>query len=154
MNNIYIIQITISVILLLLLHYFMYIWTKELENKNCDCSDIIHRKIINYGSIVFFIILIFNYINIITNNIFIKPSIFISILLTTISIIYLSIIIDYIRKLKEKQCECSEDWKRKYGYIFSIIYLILSVLTLVIITMFLIFGGYPILKKIEDNIKK
>jgi hypothetical protein len=154
MNSIYIIQITISVILLFLLHYFMYIWTKELENKNCDCSDIIHRKIINYGSIVFFIILIFNYINIITNNIFIKPSIFISILLTTISIIYLSIIIDYIRKLKEKQCECSEDWKRKYGYIFSIIYLILSVLSLVIITMFLIFGGYPILKKIEDNIKK
>lgn len=154
MNNIYIIQITISVILLFLLHYFMYIWTKELENKNCDCSDIIHRKIINYGSIVFFIILIFNYINIITNNIFIKPSIFISILFTTISIIYLSIIIDYIRKLKEKQCECSEDWKRKYGYIFSIIYLILSVLTLVIIIMFLIFGGYPILKKIEDNIKK
>jgi len=132
----------------------MYIWTKELENKNCDCSDIIHRKIINYGSIVFFIFLIFNYINIITNNIFIKSSIFISILLTTISIIYLSIIIDYIRKLKEKQCECSEDWKRKYGYIFSIIYVILSVFSLLIIIMFLIFGGYPILKQIEDNIKK
>ena len=154
MNSIYIIQVTISAILLLLLHYFMYIWTKELENKNCDCSDIIHRKIINYGSIVFFIFLIFNYINIITNNIFIKSSIFISILLTTISIIYLSIIIDYIRKLKEKQCECSEDWKRKYGYIFSIIYVILSVFSLLIIIMFLIFGGYPILKQIEDNIKK
>lgn len=154
MNISYIIQITISAILLSLLHYFMYIWTKELENKNCDCSDIIHRKIINYGSIVFFILLIFNYINIITNGIFIKTSIYLSMLFTIISIIYISIIIDYIRKLKEKQCECSENWKRKYGYIYSIIYLILSVMTLVIIGMFLLLGGYPILKKIEDKIKK
>jgi hypothetical protein len=130
----------------------MYIWTKELENKNCDCSDIIHRNIINYGSIVFFILLIFNNINIITNGIFIKHSIYLSMLFTIVSIIYISIIIDYIRKLKEKQCECSEDWKRKYGYICSIIYLILSVMALVIIGMFLLLGGYPI-KKIEDKIK-
>ena len=154
MNINYIIKIIISLILLSLLHYLMYSWTKKLEDKKCDCSDIIHRKIINYGSIVFFTILVFNYINALSNNIFISQSMFLSIFMTIISIIYISIIIDYIRKLKERECKCSESWIRKYGYIFSIIYLILSVMSLVIIGMFLLLGGYPILKNIEQRIKK
>jgi hypothetical protein len=44
-------------------------------------------------------------------------------------------------KLKDKNCECSEDWKREYGYIFTIVYISLLLLVLLFIIIIGLIGG-------------
>ena len=51
-------------------------------------------------------------------------------------IIYIGVIFDYISKLKKLQCKCSESWKREYGYISSIVYIVMYSIS----ALFLIFG--------------
>ena len=150
--NLFVICINTS--LLILFHILIHVWTNELKKNNCDCSDIIHRKIINVVSLVFIAVLLINCMNLYNGNVFKINLLYLSIFQSILTIIYLSIIIDYIRKLKEIDCKCSEDWKKNYGYIFSLIYLTLSLLSLIIIIMFIMMGGYPIIQKIEENIKK
>ena len=64
-----------------------------------------------------------------------------SFILFVLQISYVAIIFDYITKLKKLQCECSESWKREYGYIGSIVYfcyfgLILLLLRILLRTSF------------------
>lgn len=112
----------IITVLVIILHYSMHTWTKELENQGCECSNIWHRKIINWLALIF---LIFIPINILIRYLKFKNS-FIQIFSSLMGfafITYIFIIIDYIRKLKHLGCKCSENWKREYSYIFSITYI-------------------------------
>lgn len=137
--------IIISIIitaLVIVLHYSMHTWTKELEKQGCECSDMWHRNIVHWLALIFLILIPINimirYFKI--NNIFTNMY---SIIIGVTFITYICIIIDYIRKLKELECQCSESWKREYGYIFSIIYISL----LAIVLFSIIMGGLMISSK-------
>lgn len=137
----------------------MYMWTTKLEEENCDCSNLWHRKTIKLLSIglTCSIILRMILIKLIPNEL-IKKGILISSPLISIGLIfYLFIILDYIYELKKRECKCSEDWKKDYGYIFSIVYLImLFLLPIIIVFIFLINfkNDKKIYKVILEKIKK
>lgn len=132
--------------LLLLLGIFlqnllMYMWTTKLEDEKCDCSNLWHRKTIKILSIGLTISILLRMILItLIPNEFIKKGILISSPLISIGLIfYLFIILDYIYELKKRECKCSEDWKKDYGYIFSIVYLVmLFLLPVMLVFIFLI----------------
>ena len=56
-----------------------------------------------------------------------------------IGLFYLAMVLDYITKLKTLECQCSESWKRDYGYIYSLVYIIYLSLVLVSGILFGIF---------------
>ena len=51
-------------------------------------------------------------------------------------------IFDYITKLKKLECECSESWKREYGYIGSIVYIGYFGLILLLLILGLVMFGF------------
>ena len=127
-TTVFVITVIISV-LVIILHFSMYTWTQELEKQGCDCSDMWHRKVIHWLALIF---LLFIPINIMIRY-FKSDNNIIKILSSITSlgfITYICIIIDYIRKLKQLECQCSEDWKREFGYIFSIIQISLMAISL------------------------
>ena len=128
----------IVLVLVITLHVAMYMWTTELEKENCDCSDLWHRNLINIFSILLLILIPVNFylryknfLPIKSFNLDLKTGY--SIIVGGIGVFYMVIILDYVMKLKEKNCECSEDWKREYGYIFTIVYISLLLLMLLFI---------------------
>ena len=129
----------IIAVLVIILHFSMYTWTKELEKQGCDCSDMWHRKVIHWLALIFLILIPINimirYFK--SNNNMIK---FLSVIMSLGFITYICIVIDYIRKLKQLECQCSEDWKREYGYIFSIIYISLIAVSLFSIILGVLFS--------------
>ena len=136
----------IVLILVITLHVAMYMWTTELEKENCDCSDLWHRNVINIFSMLLLILIPVNTYLVHKKILPIKSFNFdlktgYSILVGVIGISYMVIILDYVMKLKDKNCECSEDWKREYGYIFTIVYISILLLMLLFIIIMGIIGG-------------
>ena len=109
-------------IIVIILHYSMYTWTEELEKTGCECSNLWQRNIIHWIALIMLIIIP---INMLLRFAKIKMELLIpySFILVILQIFYISIIFDYITKLKKLECECSESWKRGYGYIGSIVYI-------------------------------
>ena len=123
MNMIAMFIITVIItVLVIILHFSMYTWTEELEKQGCECSNMWHRKVVHWLALLFLILIPVNilvrYFKFQNNAIKIFAT-----LIALTSVTYICVIIDYIRKLKQLGCECSESWKREYGYIFSIIYI-------------------------------
>jgi hypothetical protein len=127
-------------ILVLILHYAMYTWTEELEKTGCECSDLWHRNIIHWIALILLIIIP---INIVIQIYKVKSPLIIpySFILFVLQISYVAIIFDYITKLKKLQCECSESWKREYGYIGSIVYFCYFGLILLLLILGLVMVG-------------
>jgi len=113
-----------------------FVWIKNLEDISCECSENWMRDYIKYYLIVYFIINIINlilsvYINYIKN----KEGVFMALLNNPIYIMFNGIIalfllagfvnifvtISYVQKLKEANCECSEDIKREIYWYYNII---------------------------------
>jgi hypothetical protein len=122
----------ILITLILVLHYAMYTWTEELEKTGCECSNLWHRNIIHWFGLVIVILNVIYWVMEFFNidqkiyyrngslTLFAAPFSFLILILT---VSYISIIFDYITKLKKLECHCSESWKRDYGYIGSIVYI-------------------------------
>ena len=122
----------ILITLILVLHYAMYTWTEELEKTGCECSNLWHRNIIHWFGLVIVILNVIYWVMEFFNidqkiyyrngslTLFATPFPFLILILT---VSYISIIFDYITKLKKLECHCSESWKRDYGYIGSIVYI-------------------------------
>jgi len=130
----------IIIILVLVLHYSMYTWTEELEKNGCKCSDLWHRNFIHWIALILVIIIPINVLIKIYN---IKSPLLIpyTFILGVLQIFYIGMIFDYITKLKKLECECSESWKREYGYIGSIVYICyFGLLLLLLILGIFIFG--------------
>lgn len=53
-------------------------------------------------------------------------------LLIILSLIVNIIIINYVQKLEEKKCECSEDWRRDFIKIFSIVTVLLIIFIIIL----------------------
>ena len=122
---VFIIIYLITFTFIIILHYSMYTWTEELEKTGCECSDLWHRNVIHWVALILLIIIPMH-ILLRFAKIKIKlliPYSFILFILFILKVFYISIIFDYITKLKKLECECSESWKREYGYIGSIVYI-------------------------------
>lgn len=131
----------IIAILVIVLHYSMYTWTEELEKTGCECSDLWHRNIIHWIALVLIIIIPIN-ILIQINNIKSQLLIPYTFVLVVLQISYIVMIFDYITKLKKLECECSESWKREYGYIGSIVYFCYFGLILLLLILGLAMFGF------------
>ena len=132
----------ISSIITLSLHYAIYTWTEELEKTGCQCSNMWHRNIIHWMALILaifvVIIMLFRIANI-TSKAF-KAFI---VVVFIIGLFYLAMVLDYITKLKTLECQCSESWKRDYGYIYSLV----SIIFVSIVLVFSILFGILILNK-------
>ena len=148
----------IVAIIVLILHYAMYSWTTELEKAGCECSNLWHRNFIHIIALILMIVVVIKIsLKILEQSslqfkykdftIFFTPFVI-------LMIIYIAIIYDYIAKLKVLQCECSENWKRDFGYISSIVYIsiysLIALMLLIIIILF-IFYYKDIIKKYNLN---
>ena len=128
-------------IIVIILHYSMYSWTEELEKTGCECSDLWQRNIIHWIALTMIIIIP---INILLRIAKVKIELFIPyyFILVILQVFYISIIFDYITKLKKLECECSESWKREYGYIGSIVYIGYFGLILLLLILGLVMVGF------------
>lgn len=131
----------IIIVLVLVLHYAMYTWTEELEKTGCECSDLWYRNFIHWIALVLMIIIP---INIVIQIYKIKSQLLIpyTFILVVLQISYIVMIFDYITKLKKLECECSESWKREYGYIGSIVYICYFGLILLLLILGLVMVGF------------
>lgn len=145
-------------IIVLTLHISIYMWIDKLEKDNCDCSKLWHRDILKAFAILLFIftcinLYIHNYNNYnqkqiqktIMNNQFMLYVFFP--IAWIIGISYIIIMFDYIYKLKEMECECSEDWKREFGWYYSIFVIGLYALLIILLVILAIFYLYLMLSK-------
>lgn len=124
----------IIVLFLIVIYYLLYKWNLELEKEGCDCSDLWHREFIKY--VIPFIILI----QLLLMSTIILPSIKNNVvwntvrpLLSIITVVFIVVLFDFTRRLKEKQCKCSENWIREFGFYSSLILIILYTFIIVII---------------------
>lgn len=131
-SNIIILSMMISIIVLII-NVNALLWINKLDTMNCACSESYMRSYIKYY--LYFIIVI-NSIDIIlfmylyTNNISLLEltsnslyNIYTSfkLIFSIFSIINIVIVIIFINKLKELNCECSEDIRREIYWIYNII---------------------------------
>lgn len=127
------------------------IWINKLETTKCSCSDNWER---DYMKNYLYFIISFTVTNIIltillqTNISLIIKNLFgkiitsiIFYLLLFVSLAYTVITIDYITKLKNIDCKCSEDIKREVTYIFQIIIASLYALILFSFIIASLFGA-------------
>jgi len=143
MYNLYILFISIISIIINILGF---VWIKNLEDISCECSENWMRDYIKYFLITYFIVNIINLLlsiyinsiknkekvlmNLIKNPIYIMWNVFVMLyLFAAFSNIF--IVINYIKKLKEINCQCSEDIKREIYWYYNII--IASIIALFIL---------------------
>ena len=129
-----------------------YIWLVNLEKINCACSESWMRKYIKYYltaylalfGVSLFVNIAIYLLDMNLNEIRANP--FLIIFNTLISIfnifaipnIIISII--FITKLKEMNCECSEDIKREVYWVYNIV--LASVLALTVLMLLVAFTGW------------
>jgi hypothetical protein len=122
----------LTVLLITLLYHSLFTWIIKLEKEGCECSNLWQKIYIKIGSILLpsihlLLIILSIGIRISVLNVYIPKNInnfilLISLISMIIGIIFFAILLNYISILKQKQCKCSESWKREFGYIYSIIY--------------------------------
>lgn len=122
----------ISGVLGLIINIFAIMWIYKLENIDCKCSNNWMRLYIKYYllliipviSITLLINLYLYFNNLvysdITNSLFTFYRLFAG-FVTIIGLINIIISIIFINRLKEINCECSEDIKREVYYIYNIV---------------------------------
>lgn len=130
------IQMLFSILIYGTIFYFVL----NMEKQNCKCTDELRRDIIKWyslGLIVF---------SVLSPLIPIKYVVVITTILGLCNLVYLVVLFTYTHSLKHKKdCECSNTWRRKFTFIYSII-------ALVLLPSSFIFSAY-ILYKIH-NLKK
>ena len=147
---------TISILLsiiILVININASIWINKLEKINCACSESYMRSYIKYFLYIFIPISLFNilfhiyaYINAINICFKLSKSMFlIYIILSTMYFIYvltnIVISIIFINKLKELNCECSEDIRREVYWIYNIVIASLICIIFSVVALISIFYG-------------
>jgi small-conductance mechanosensitive channel len=136
----------ISGVLGLIINIFAITWIYKLENIDCKCSNNWMRLYIKYYLLLIIpIICITLLINVylyfnnlvysdITNSLFSLYRLFAG-FVTIIGLINIVISIIFINRLKEINCECSEDIKREVYYIYNIVLASLICITILLFLM-------------------
>jgi hypothetical protein len=130
----------------LIINIFAIMWIFKLENIDCKCSNNWMRLYIKYYlhliipvMCITLLINIYMYFNNlayrdITNSFFSLYRIFAS-FVTILGLINIVISIIFINRLKEINCECSEDIKREVYYIYNIVLASLIFITILFVLM-------------------
>jgi hypothetical protein len=153
-RNILILSVIIGIVILTI-NVYAILWINKLDTINCACSESYMRTYIKYYLYVFipmicidilinvyllaFNVSIFN----LTNNILYNIYKNIRTVFTIFSIINIVIVIIFINKLKEINCECSEDIVREVYWIYNIVlasYIGIVVLLTIMAIMILMFS--------------
>lgn len=106
-------------VITIILHYAIYTWTSDLKYIGCKCSDTTIRDLLNKIALILLLLIpyrIWNY----NDKYFSK---FFTIFTAILGLIYYILIIYYIDKLNKDACNCSENWKKNYSLITTIIFL-------------------------------
>lgn len=126
-------------LLVILLYFYIYKWVVELEREGCQCSDMWQRNFLNISTpLIIFISVISIFANVLMklrivnvdkmmaygteNRSWLIP---LYVAYIIFGICFIVILFDYTRQLKEMECVCSDSWVREYGYIYSLVVLIL-----------------------------
>jgi hypothetical protein len=141
--------VIVSYILVFTLYYSIYTWIQELEKNDCKCSDLWQNNYLKYSSLVllvnqslFFAIKMLEMSKTLKISCSFKSMFSAWAVLSLFAVIvYMVILVDFIQKLKKKEdCHCSESWKREYGYYYSIVYLSLIALNVVLMILMMMFS--------------
>ena len=128
------ISLWIYIILLIttiILHYSLYTWTNDLKKIKCKCSEGTVRDVINMLALIFLLLIPYRMLNY-KDKYFTE---FFNKFIRIITITYFILIIYYISKLNKEACLCSDNWRKDYSFITTIVFssLILFILTLKLI---------------------
>ena len=135
----------------LIINIFAIMWIFKLENIDCKCSNNWMRLYIKYYLLLIIpvmcitlLINVYLYFNNlvysdITNSLFSVYRLFAA-FVTIMGLINIIISIIFINRLKEINCECSEDIKREVYYIYNIV-----LASLICITILLFLMSVPLL---------
>ena len=116
-------------------------YIRDLERKKCECSNYWYREYIKTFSVLFFVIVC---VYLYDQKSFLKTVLSSNVLLMIlailkfIAIIYFGCLIIYFIKLKNSDCKCSKDWKRKM-FLYPIL-----VFSVTMILMFFLMMKYTI----------
>ena len=137
-DNLFIVCYLIAITIMAFIIFVLYTWVDTMEKDGCDCSNLWHKDYVKFGLmfLLAYNIFIMIIINANPKMQFLNIFKFIGGFLT---ISYWAIVLDYVIKLKENACGCSEDWKREFAYIYSIVYFTFLLFTalMAIITIFI-----------------
>lgn len=144
-----------SSVLPIVVHSIVLAYILNLEEEKCKCSANWKRDFIKVGSIVLIVVnvllLLFNQniVGAIKNNQIIKS---IYGIVAILSIVYSIICIIYFIELhQQKECECSQDWKR-YALLWPLIVFVLSFLVFLIV-LIVFMSNKKMLKKLNKGKK-
>jgi hypothetical protein len=118
-------------ILFLFIYFFVYIY--KLEKVDCGCSEDWRRNFLKYYfAVIIGLVVISMFITPFVGKIIPENYYFIiKIIITIINITYIFITFQYIRKLKEEKCKCSEGQARTALEFFNYMQIILVVILLI-----------------------
>jgi hypothetical protein len=116
----------IFLIVTVILHYAIYTWTNDLNKVGCKCSDNTTRDVLNKMALILLLLIPYKIVHY-ADKYFTS---FFTNFIGIFSLIYYCLIIYYIDKLNKDACECSENWKKDYSLITTIIFLCLIAFSL------------------------
>lgn len=131
-KNIMVINVIVGIVILII-NVYAILWINKLDTINCACSESYMRTYIKYYLYVFIPMIVIDIlfsIYMLTSNVSILDlanntayNIYRAIraVFTIFSIINIFIVIMFINKLKEINCECSEDIVREVYWIYNIV---------------------------------
>lgn len=144
------IGVIVTLIISLIFPIIALSWILKLEKIQCKCSENWERDYLK--KYLYFVVgwVIFSALIAIITEMSIGKFIistfgmfiggFVGFILLVIGIAYVIISLDYITKLKDKKCECSEDIRREITYVLNIISVVLYGLLFFIMIISVIFG--------------
>ena len=157
-SNMLLFNITFGIIALII-NVFALFWIMKLEAiPECKCSDTWMRLYIKYYLHVYVPVLVISlllqiylysaglYLTDLTGGLFVFFRVFVSIVVF-FGFINMMIAIMFISKLKEINCECSEDIKREIYFIYNIISVSIIGISLLLMLMAFIIGAMVSMRK-------
>ena len=122
-------QFNSIIVIVIFATFFLY--AKDLEAHGCECSADWKRDHIKYHSLV----IIFLYALSLFKPEFLFNNKILGVLLTIFSIIFVVNTIQFVRELRDSECECSKNWKRTFMEIYSYVSLSLYSLSLLLLLL-------------------
>ena len=113
-------------ILVLFLYYIFFNYAFKLKEMKCVCSDNKQRQFIQYYSQIGIVIVSIKLIdNLITQKISRGILSLLYVLDLIVGFIFIIVMYNFTKELKDAKCECSDLWERDFMYNYSKIILIL-----------------------------
>ena len=115
-------------ILILFLYYIFFNYSFKLKEIKCDCSNNNKRLFIQYYSQVAIVIVSIKLIdNLITDKLSKGILSFIYLIDLIIGVIFIAVMYNFTKELKDNKCLCSDSWEREFMYNYSKIILIIYI---------------------------